>query len=280
MIANVIRFFSNIWENFKEYIVLVVLLVTSLITLSLNQKEEVKKVKAAAFGSFAVVTSIVSDVVNITKVKEENERLRRVNSELMLQVNKLREHGIVNTSLKGLLNLKDSVSYPLIPAQIVSKSLTLSQSTITINGGSKIGIKPGMPVINDQGLVGIISSTSDDFSIARTLKNRDLKLTVKDERSRVDGIMKWNGDELVIVDVPKTYDIEPGDRIITSELSSIVSLPLPVGVVVGLSKVETGIFNEVKIKPYVDFIKAEFVFVLGIVQSKQKNNLELNFYNK
>ena len=78
-----------------------------------------------------------------------------------------------------------------------------------------------MPVINDQGLMGIIYSTSDDFSIARTLRNRDLKLTVKDERSRIDGIMKWNGEDLVMVDIPKTYDIKPGDRIITSELSSI-----------------------------------------------------------
>src|SRR5690606_22986778 len=162
---------------FKEYIVLVILLIISLIALSLNQKEEVKKVKAAAFGSFAVITSIVSDVFNLTGVKAENERLRRINAELMLQVNKLREHGIVNTELKGLLALRDTMDYPLAAAQIVSKSLTASQSTITLNIGSNDGVQPGMPVINDQGLVGIIHSTSDDFSIARTLKNRDLKLT-------------------------------------------------------------------------------------------------------
>jgi len=275
-----LRFFSNLWEDFKEYIVLIVLLITSLVTLSLNQKSEIKKVKAIAFGSFAAVTSVVSNVLDISGVKGENERLRRVNAELMLQVNRLREHGIINFELKGLLNLRDSVDYPLIPAKIVSKSLTTSQSSVTINAGSRHGIKPGMPVINDQGLIGIITSTSDDFSIARTLKNRDLKLTVKDERSRVDGVMKWNGADLVIVDVPKTYDIEPGDRIITSDLSSIISLPIPVGVVTGLDNVKTGIFNEVKIKPYVDFVKVEYIFVLGIVPSKQKNNLELNFYNR
>lgn len=275
-----IRLFSNLWENFKEYIILIVLLVTSLVTLSLNQNSEIKKVKAVAFASFAAVTSVVSDVIDISKVKSENERLRKVNAELMLQVNRLREHGIVNSDLKNLLSLKDTSSLPLIPAKIVSKSLTVSQSTITINAGSAMGIKPGMPVINDQGIIGIISTTSEDFSIARTLRNRDLKLTVKDERSRVDGVMKWNGDNLVIVDVPKTYDIEPGDRIVISELSSLISLPLPVGVVTGLSKVETGIFNEVKIKPYVDFVKVEYVFVLGIISSKQKNNLELNFFNK
>jgi len=66
----------------------------------------------------------------------------------------------------------------------------------------------------------------------------------------------------------------------TSELSSIVSIPIPIGIVMELSKVETGIFNEVIIKPYVNFAKAENVFVVGIVESKEKNQLELNFFNR
>lgn len=274
-----IRFLFVVWRNFKEYIVLVLLLITSLITLSLNQKQEIKKVRAMAFGTFASVTSVVSDLINSTKLRSENERLLKVNSELMLQVNRLRNYGIINSELKGLVGLKDTSSLLLLPAAIVSKSFNKSQSTITINIGSTSGIKPGMPVINDQGLVGIVYSTSEDFSIVRTLKNIDLKITVKDERSRVDGIMKWNGEDLVIIDVPKTYDVEPGDRIITSEISSIVPIPIPVGVVIGLSKIETGIFNEVKVKPFVDFIRTENVFVIPIIQSKQKNDLELNFYN-
>lgn len=274
------RFFSRIWNEFKEYVILVLLLIISLVTLSQNQNQEVKKVRAVAFGTFASITSVISDVIGIAKIRSENERLRKVNTELMLQVNRLREYGIMNEELKGLAGLKDTTSYPLIPAAIVSKSFTRSQSTITINTGDNDGVKPGMPVINDQGLIGLIHSTSKDFAIARILKNIDLKLTVKDERSRVDGIMKWNGEDLVMVDVPKTYDIEPGDRIVTSELSSIVPVPIPIGVVVGLSKIERGIFNEVKIKPFVDFVRVEYVFVMGVVQSKQKKNLELNFYNR
>lgn len=274
------RFFSKIWNEFKEYIILVLLLILSLITLSLNDKPAVKKVHALAFGAFASATSVISDVINTAKIESENKRLRKVNAELMLQVNKLREYAIVNEELKKLLALKDTSDFPLIPATIVAKSLTKSQSTITINSGEKNGVQPGMPVINDQGLVGIVHSTAGDFSIARTLRNIDLKLTVKDERSRVNGIMKWNGQDLVIIDVPKTYDIEVGDRIITSELSSIIPVPIPVGVVTGLSNIQEDIFNEVKVQPFVNFISVENVFVLSIVQSKQKDDLELNFYKR
>lgn len=274
------RIFSKLWENFKEYIVLVILLIISLFILSQNQNSKVRQVRAVAFGSFAAVTSVVSDVINISSYKKENERLREVNAELMLQVNRLREYGIINQELKNLLNLKDSVNYPLIPATVVSKLSTRSQGSITINVGVKDSVKPGMPVINDKGLVGVIISVSEDYSIARTLQNIDLKLTVKDERSRTDGIMKWDGKELAIVDVPKTYDIEAGDRIVTSEISSIIPVPVPVGVITGLSKVETGIFNEARVKSFVDFGSVENVFVIGIVESRQKNNLELNFYNR
>jgi rod shape-determining protein MreC len=274
------RFFSKLWENFKEYIILVVLLLTSLFILSQNQSVGVRQVRAVAFGSFAVVTSVVSDFINISSYKKENERLREINAELMLQVNRLREYGITNQQLKNLLGLKDTVNYPLIPALVVAKLSTRSQGSITVNAGEKDSVRPGMPVINDKGIVGVITSVSHDYAIARTLQNIELKLTVKDERSRIDGIMKWDGKELVIVDVPKTYDIEPGDRIITSEISSIIPVPVPVGIVTGLSKVETGIFNEAKVKPFVDFSSVENVFVIGIVESKQKNNLELNFYNR
>ncbi|MEO8399280.1 MAG: rod shape-determining protein MreC [Ignavibacteriaceae bacterium] len=275
-----LRFFTRLWDNFKEYIILVVLLVTSLILIPLNQKPAVKKVRTIAFGSFAVVTSLISDLVNTSSYKNENERLREINARLMLQVNKLRGYTILIDDLKPMLHYRDSTKLPLKSAEIISKSLTKSQGTITLNVGLNNNVKPGMPVINDQGIIGIIQTASDNYSIARTLNNRDLKLTVKDERSRVDAVMKWNGEDLVMIDVPKTYDIEPGDRIVTSDISTLVSTPLPVGIVKELSKVETGIFNEVKIIPFVDVVRVEHVFVLQRVESKEKNNLELNFYNR
>lgn len=275
-----LRFLSTFWGSFKEYLILIFLLVLSFISLSLNQNSAIKKVRAIAFGSFAASTSIISDVFNIARVKSENERLREINAELMLQVNKLREYGVVNENLKRMLGLKDTTKYPLIAALTVSKSFTIAQGTITLNVGSDDGVQPGMPVINERGLVGIIYAASKNYSIARTLKNFELKLVVKNERSRVDGILKWNGEDLVIVNVPKTYDIEPGDRIICSELSSIVSLPIPVGVVIGATNVQTGIFNTIRIKPLADFSKIENVFVVGVVESKQKKDLELNFFKK
>lgn len=274
------KLFSYVWNQFREYIVLVSLVIISLSLLTQNNNPQVQKVRALAFGSFATVTSVFYDLFNITQLKNENKVLRRLNAEMMIQLSMLREQGILNRELKGMLGFKDTTSLPTIPAAIVSKSLSITQNTITINVGNKEGIKPGMPVLSYRGLVGIIQTCSDNFSIARTLKNVDLKLTVKNEKKRLNGIMKWDGEKLVIVDVPRTYDFDVGDRIVTSEISSIIPVPIPVGIVSKIEEDKTGLLNLIHIKPFEEVLSVENVFVLMMVENAEKNNLELNFYNR
>lgn len=275
-----LRFLNSFWYNFKEYIILTVLVIISLFVISQNHSPAIQKVRAIAFGSFATVTSVVSDIVNVKSLRKENEQLRETNAKLMLQLSKLREAALLNDELKEMLALKDTSGFPLLSASVVSKSFSRVQGTITLNVGGSDSVKVGMPVITDKGLVGIIYSVSGNYSIARTLQNVDLKITIKDERTRENGLMKWNGERLVIVNVPKTYQIKKGDRIVTSELSSLVPFPIPVGIAAGSTNVETGIFNEIQVIPFVDFSKVENVFVVKTVASKEINELELNFLKK
>ena len=274
------RFLSKVWTNFREYIALILLILLSLIILSQNKSPKVQKIRAIAFGSFATITSVISDLITVTDLKRENEELRETNAKLMLQISRLREFGIVNKELKELLAFKDTTGFPLIPTNIVSRSLSMTQNTITLNAGKKDGVLPGMPVINDKGFIGIVNSISEDYSIARTLNNVDLRLTVMDERSRVNGILKWTGEELIIINIPNTFDLEAGDRIITSDVSSIVPIPIPVGIVEEFRPGKTGVFSYIRVKPFADLAPVENVFILAKVKSKQIDNLEFNFYRR
>jgi rod shape-determining protein MreC len=274
------KLISNVWNQFREYLIFVILVIVSLSLLTQNNNPQVQKVRALAFGSFATVTSVFYDFFNITQLKNENQALRKFNAEIMIQLSFIREQGILNRELKGLLAMKDTLSLPLIPATIVSKSLSVTQNTITLNAGKSEGLKPGMPVLSYRGLVGIIQSCSDNFSIARTLKNVDLKITVKNEKNRLNGIMKWDGEKLIIVDVPRTFDFDVGDRIITSDISSIIPVPVPVGIVSQIEEEKTGLLNLVHVKPFEEVLTVENVFVMKLVENYEKNALELNFYNR
>lgn len=274
------RFFSKVWSEFKEYIVLVITVLLSLVILTQNHNPKVQKVRAIAFGTFASASSIVSDLFSTKSLKRENKELRETNAKLMLRLSKLREFGITNDELRSLVHFRDTTSFPLIPASIVSKSLSYTQNSITLNVGAKDSVLAGMPVINDEGLIGIVQSTSEDFSIAKTLHNVDLKLTVMDERSRINGILKWTGEDLIIMNIPNTYDIEVGDRIVTSDISSIIPVPVPVGIIEEFKPSETGVFSLVKVKPFVNLTAIDNLFILAIVKSKQVEDLELNFYRQ
>lgn len=269
----------RIWNGYKEYIVVVLLLLASLSMISLSQKPPIKKVKTAAFGTFAIFTTGFSKLLEPFQTGFEVERLREANARLMLQVNRLRELGIQNEELKRQLAMKDTSDYPLIAASVVSKFISTAQGNFIINAGIRDSIREGMPVINDQGLIGIVYSVGNDFSLVRTIRNRELKVAVRNQRSRFDGILEWDGSELIIKNIPKTFDMEVGDRIVTSDFSTKFPPAIPVGVVAGGNRNKTGMFNDIKVKPFVNFVRLDNLFVLGIVPSKQIDSLELNLVN-
>jgi rod shape-determining protein MreC len=137
-----------------------------------------------------------------------------------------------------------------------------------------------MPVITDRGLVGRIVATSKNFSIAQILFNKDLKVSGKDQRSRVDGIISWDGEgKLMMKNVSKSADVLVGDVIITSEYSNHFPAGLPIGYVTNVGTVDN-LFKEIKIESFVNFETLEDAFVLKFLSDDERKNLEKTFNEK
>ena len=47
-----------------------------------------------------------------------------------------------------------------------------------------------------------------------------------------------------------------------------------------LGMLRQGIFNEIRVHPFVDFQKVENVFILGIVKSKEIDDIEFNLLSR
>lgn len=275
-----LRYLYSIWNEFKSYITTVSLLLVSLYFISIDSSPEVRNIKRAAFSSFAFISYSAANILDFFKSNSDYEKLREENAKLMLQINRLREYGIENQDLKKLLSITDTVNYQLIPGKVVTKRFSKSQSLFTLDAGDKDGIKIGMPVINSEGLVGIIIETSHHYSIIRTLQNVEFRAAVINQRSRVNGVLYWDGGNLVMRNIPKTADMQMGDRINTSDFSSILPPSIPVGAVAGGMNSNIGIFNNIVVKPFVNFVKVENVFVIDLVMTKEKDNLEFNLLKK
>ena len=256
------RFFRLAWDAFKEFIILIVILVISLILISQNESQSVKKFRTFVFSTFAAVSSVFDDVFSISNLRSEVTYLRNRNAELMLETSKLREYAFTNDELNKSLKFRDTSSYQLLPAVVVLKSLNGVQVNFVLNKGSDEGVRQGLPVVTDAGLIGIVQTVASSYSVVRTLKNADLKLIVQDERSRMQGILRWNGSSLMITNLPKTADILIGDRILTSRFSSLVNLPITLGKVTKILNPKEGTMNDVVVVPTASIERSENVFVI------------------
>ncbi|MGD8778659.1 MAG: rod shape-determining protein MreC [Ignavibacteria bacterium] len=271
-----LNFIKNFYQNFREYIVLILLLLISLSFLPLNKNQSVQKIKTFAFGSFALLNSVVSEIPSIFSNEDELNKLRKLNAELMLQLNKLREYGIENNKLRNLLTYVDTSGTDLFPARIISTLVTKVQGNFIINKGRLDSIKIGMPVINDLGLVGIIINVADNYSLVRSLQNVNFKVSVRNQITNVNGVLSWDGNNLVIKNIPTTYEMNVGDRIVSSDFSTLFPPSIPIGVVQKKEETISGILSNIVVKPFAELSKIKNVLVMDVVPSRQIDSLEMN----
>ncbi|MBK8550227.1 MAG: rod shape-determining protein MreC [Ignavibacteria bacterium] len=266
--------------SIKEYLILSLLIVVSLILIFSNDNSQVRFLRAVGVGFVGAIQSGMSAVPNVFEIEKENEFLREKNIELSNEVSALKEAKLENLRLTKSLGLKDKNISGVVIAKIVNKSLVQARNTITLNVGESDSVRVNMPVITDDGLVGRIVSSSSNYSIAQILYNRNLSISVKVQRSRVDGIMNYDGaGNLIINNVPKSADVKTGDVIITSEYSNYFPAGIPVGTVVEEGNLDN-LFKKVILKPSVNFTTLEEVFVLRHLPEKERLDLENSYLKK
>lgn len=271
-----LNFLRRFTYQFKEYLIFVLLVIISLSLLASNEKPEVKKIRTFAFGSFALLNSILDSFGDLFVKDPSYDQLRTENAKLSLELNRLRKQGIENQNLRDMLSLRDSSRYQLIAADVVSKLVNKVQGNFIINKGKLNGIRTGMPVINHQGLIGIIADVSDQFSVVKTLFNSSLNIAVTLQKINVDGVLNWNGKELIIKNIPTTYEIELGDNVATSDFSTLFPPDIPVGIISEKESIALGLLHTLSVEPYADISAVSNLFVVDIIPSKQINQLEMN----
>jgi len=270
----------NILVLFKEYVIFVVLLIVSLILLGTNDNTQIRAIRSYTIGFVGIFEQALSAIPNFVELKRENEILRQLNVNLSDEVNRLREARLENIRLRNLVGLKEQRPFTLITGDVVGKSLHLLRNTITLNIGESDGVKSDMPIISENGLVGRILITSSHYAIGQLMLNKDFRASAKIQRSRIDGIIAWDGGEnLHLNNVAKSQDIRPGDVVMTSEYSNIFPRNVKIGFVSKVNEKPGNLFKEIEVTPSVDFSTLEQVFVIAAVNDAEREALEKKTYH-
>ncbi|MCK5340690.1 MAG: rod shape-determining protein MreC, partial [Desulfobulbaceae bacterium] len=151
---------------------------------------------------------------------------------------------------------------PTITAEIIGKDPSVWFKTIIVNKGSSNGVKKGMPAVTVEGVVGQVMDTSPHYAKILLAIDPNSAIDVLVQKTRVQGIIKGDGEIFKLHYVLKNNNIHPGDKIITSGFGSIFPKGLPLGTVSKAVKSRRGMFQEIEIKPAVDFSQLEYLIII------------------
>ncbi len=266
--------------NLKEYIIFSALVVISLILVFQNDNMQIRFVRVIAVNVIGTVQNGFSFIPNIFELQRENKTLRETNIDLSKELSLLKEAKLENLRLNSMLEFKQRTNYRVVTGKIIGKTLIQTRNNITINIGENDSVKVGMPVITDKGLVGKIVAVSGNYSIAQILLNKDLKISTKDQRSRVDGIIAWDGEgKIRMKNVSKSADVKIGDILITSEYSNTFPAGIPIGYVTTDNTLDN-LFKNIEVECFVNFETVEEVFVLKFLSDDERKDLEKKYSEK
>ncbi len=207
-----------------DWALLLGLLAVSVLTMFTQNRPLSRALQAEVMELTAEIESSFAWMGRYIRVLEENEELRRRNIELSSRVARTRSIRMENQELKQLLRLQDSSSAELLPARIVTKDLFQQKNFLTINVGRSDGVKEGMPVVHESGIVGRIMLTSADYSRVMPFLNTEFRVPGTIVPLRTDGIVRWDGerhDRLLLEHVVKTEPVQSGQDVVTSGYSDV-----------------------------------------------------------
>ncbi|MBL7999482.1 MAG: rod shape-determining protein MreC [Candidatus Kapabacteria bacterium] len=261
--------------RFKEYITLVLLIIMSFSFMTFGNVAKLGGFRALVIGTIGTVQSAFSWIPNPIALQSENSAMRDLNVQLSNEVVKMRRSVIENDKLRSMLDYKKSEYLPLLTAEVIGKTSTEARNYFTLNKGEADGVQDGMNVITDAGLVGIVISTSKHFCLVQIIINRDSRISSRIERTRSEGVLTWDGTEyLQMRNIPKSYDVQAGDNILSSELSNKYVKDIPIGTIIEVTSDGNSLFRKLKVKPHVNFSSLEHVFIILQTPNPERMKLE------
>lgn len=180
------------------------------------------------------------------------------------------------------INRPDTVEAPayiFTSAKVISNSVNKQFNYITINKGSRHGIKPDMGIINADGVVGVITNVSQNYSTGLSLLNKRLLIPAKITTNNYFGSLVWDGEHYNTADlkeIPFHVIVNVGDTVVTSGYSNIFPDGMMIGIIKKFGVVSGTNFYDIKVELSTNFKTLKYVEVVQNTKRAELIKLESN----
>lgn len=266
--------FFNI--DLKKIIMIAIVLALPLVSINMQQRPHESNwlsrpfsflaslVEESFYGFSAGVRGTTAMYLDLINIKKSSIELSTKNNELLARMSEMMELKQENDRLRNLLAFRDSTKMSLISAEVVGRDLVSSDhNTITINKGTHHGLKPGQAVITMQGALGYIYRPELLTSKIMLITDRYSVVDGVVQRTRAHGIVEGRSQNACQLKyVEKTEDVKVGDLVVTGGLDNIFPKGFPVAIVDNVERKNFSVSLKVELRPVVDPLKVEEVFVV------------------
>lgn len=200
-------------------------------------------------------------------------KLQTINNQLLNENSKLYNR-ISNNEIK---DRDDEKTFNYISSKIINNSIFKRNNYLTISKGEKHGIKEGMGVICENGVIGVVHSTSNNYSLIISILNKKSAISICLKKQNNYGSLKWSGFNYKIANIeniPNHVKTVIGDTIITNGYSTIFPAGINIGTIKSFKEnSETG-NKDIIIDLFTDFNQVKYVYVVKSEESIEQLNLE------
>jgi len=269
----------------KRYLLIIVIVVIAILlvvlSVALKKDRNLSMPEKIVKDSGTFIINVISSPLNFVKEKlresKEKNDIYEKYKELKQKEEKINSTYAENNNLKseveklkGTLELNTVLSDKVYKnATIVNRNIDYWYDEVTIDKGKKNGITKDMAVINNDGLVGKITTVSNYYSTVKLLANENMsdkisvKIKIGDEYA-YGLISKYSAknNSYTVEGIGENLTIPKGAEVVTTGMGDI----FPSGLLVGyVTKVTTDNFDLSKVavvESSVNFNDLDYVSVL------------------
>lgn len=194
------------------------------------------------------------------------EQLSRENQQLKFQLPQFEEAQRENERLRQLLAFRRQTPWKLKPVRVIGRDTANWWRTVKIDFGRDEGAQIDLPVLSTEGLVGRISEVGLTFSQVTLVGDPNCRVAALVLETRENGIIGPSPSgpldhTFVEMILPRTTELKPGHRVMTSGLGGIFPKGIVVGEILDSRYVSYGLYQEARVKLAVNANRLEEVFV-------------------
>ncbi len=269
-----------ILHKYHKFFIFLLLEIICLSVFVRNNNYQFQSYLHSARGVSGAVYKKKKGWTNYINLSEKNKKLQAENALLKSKLGTpLANNPLKDTSFSRLVaadSIRQTIHYKYVPARVLNNSFDKKNNFITLNLGSKNGIKKNMSVVGSKGIVGKITHVSTNYSLAASVLSNEFgvsAVTPKNTLSKVAWESLRSPYHAVLTGIPESEKLKKGDTILTSGFSQFPQQVM-IGRVIGKLKGGTTGGGRYKIRLSTDFRKLDFVYIIKDETTMERTMLE------